>query len=104
MLKKTKAPAESDSKSSTDHPLGLIPHQIRGFLGNYSNLLVDGYAYDKCTACSAPVLKGMKEEGFKFLEKVCNNPTFLEDLTGLSSLKNDNNDLSIDWDDSEDDF
>mmetsp|Transcript_4568 Transcript_4568/g.7365 ORF Transcript_4568/g.7365 Transcript_4568/m.7365 type:complete len:265 (-) Transcript_4568:213-1007(-) len=35
--------------------LGLLPHQIRGFLSNFSNVLVRGEAFDKCTACSGKV-------------------------------------------------
>eukprot|EP01091_Cochliopodium_minus_P020380 TRINITY_DN8883_c0_g1_i1.p1 TRINITY_DN8883_c0_g1~~TRINITY_DN8883_c0_g1_i1.p1 ORF type:complete len:726 (-),score=230.70 TRINITY_DN8883_c0_g1_i1:44-2176(-) len=98
-----KAPAETDGKNSSDNPLGTIPHQIRGFLVNFSNLLIDGSAYDKCTACSLPVLKGMKEQGFDFLTRVCNEPTFLEDITGLSKLKEENSSLDIDWDSEDDD-
>ncbi|KAJ3200716.1 Autophagy protein 7, partial [Clydaea vesicula] len=32
--------------------LGLVPHQIRGYLTHFSNLLITGKSYDKCTACS----------------------------------------------------
>lgn len=35
--------------------LGLLPHQIRGFLGQFNHLLIVGQAYDKCTACSEKV-------------------------------------------------
>jgi len=97
-----KAPADPEGKNLSDNPLGSIPHQIRGFLSTFGNLLIDGPAYDKCTACSTPVLKGLKEEGFAFVQKVCNNPNFLEDLTGLSALKNETVNISIDWDSDED--
>jgi hypothetical protein len=55
------APADSTPESvatSTPTPLGLIPHQVRGFLTHYSNLLLVGQAYDKCTACSETVRSG----------------------------------------------
>lgn len=32
--------------------LGLVPHQIRGFLARFENLKLSGPAYDKCTGCS----------------------------------------------------
>ena len=35
--------------------LGLIPHQIRGYLGQFRNILVTGQQYDKCTGCSETV-------------------------------------------------
>ncbi|KAG5458044.1 MAG: hypothetical protein BJ554DRAFT_1813 [Olpidium bornovanus] len=45
--------ASVDSASST--PLGLVPHQIRGFLSQFSNLLMVGKSYDRCPACSDKV-------------------------------------------------
>jgi hypothetical protein len=35
--------------------LGLVPHQIRGFLAKFENLKLVGPAYDKCTGCSQTV-------------------------------------------------
>lgn len=47
------APAENIGKQdSHSSPLGIVPHSIRGFLSNFSNIIVTGHAYDKCTACS----------------------------------------------------
>lgn len=86
------AAADAPSSSTTpnaDNPVGLIPHQIRGFLGNYSHMLIVGHAYDKCTACSAPVLRGYCQDPFGFVQRACSSPSFLEDLTGLSELKNE---------------
>jgi hypothetical protein len=42
-----------------NNELGLIPHQIRGFLSHYNNLLVTGLQYDKCVACSSPVRENL---------------------------------------------
>lgn len=36
--------------------------------------------------CLFQVLQRYKEEGFEFLLKAFNSPTYLEDLTGLSDL------------------
>jgi ubiquitin-like modifier-activating enzyme ATG7 len=74
--------------------VGLVPHQIRGFVATYSNMLIVGHAYDRCTACSPHVLAGFKERGFQFVVEACGNATFLEDLTGLTAMKNE----QVEWD------
>lgn len=54
------APADSSSTESSEggSPLGLIPHQLRGMLGQWKTMLVEGEAYDKCTGCSGLVSPG----------------------------------------------
>ncbi len=51
--------APSEISSSDDQIesscLGIIPHQIRGYLCNYSVILPACQAFDKCTACSNKV-------------------------------------------------
>jgi len=43
------APAPTSQADETgDHPLGIIPHQIRGFLSNYQNMVISGKSYDCC--------------------------------------------------------
>lgn len=57
------APADTPSNGQVpneSNPVGLVPHQIRGFVANYSTMLIIGHAYDRCTACSPAVLKGYK--------------------------------------------
>ncbi|CAO3677279.1 unnamed protein product [Umbelopsis ramanniana] len=53
------APADTaadDTEPNEDSsPLGILPHQIRGFLGNFNNMLIAGKSYDRCTACSETV-------------------------------------------------
>lgn len=49
--------------------LGLIPHQIRGYLGQFRNILVTGQQYDKCTGCSEtvrPFRRSQKNSYFLF--------------------------------------
>src|SRR5437763_14241071 len=74
----------ADNNAST--PLGIIPHQMRGFLTNFNNMLIIGQAYDKCTACSDKILEEYKTNGFEFLKRVFDSPTYLEELTGLAKL------------------
>lgn len=96
-----RAPAETNEESETG--LGLLPHQIRGFMCTYKELLlnVEAYAvvcslheltlatsrYDKCTACSPVVLEQYHKRGLEFLFETFQNPMYLEDLTGLTKLK-----------------
>ena len=35
--------------------LGLVPHQLRGFLAQFRNMPIVGVAYDRCTGCSETV-------------------------------------------------
>ena len=35
--------------------LGLVPHQLRGFLAQFHNMQIVGAAYDRCTGCSETV-------------------------------------------------
>jgi len=81
--------------------LGLIPHQIRGFLSTFNQMIIAGNAYEKCTACSEHVISEYKKRGFDFLLEVFNNPTYLEDLTGLTELKTETKLESIAFDDLE---
>ncbi len=90
------APADTPSNGHTpneSNPVGLVPHQIRGFLGNYSVMMIVGHAYDKCTACSKPVLDGYRADPFGFVLQACGSASFLEDLTGLTAMKNE----QVEW-------
>jgi ubiquitin-like modifier-activating enzyme ATG7 len=94
--------------------LGLVPHQLRGFLAQFRNMQIVGAAYDRCTGCSETVrpavltacgiglmvvffsffflfwwwqvLKAYEMEGFAMLLKAFNESEFLESLTGLDKL------------------
>ncbi|EQC25745.1 E1-like protein-activating enzyme G [Saprolegnia diclina VS20] len=66
--------------------LGVVPHQIRGFLHSFSQVLVQGPSFPKCTACSRPVREAYSRDGFGLFASVCASKTYLQDLTGLSAL------------------
>jgi len=107
--------APADTSSHDDHllaqatsPLGIVPHQIRGFLSRFHNIMPASAKFDRCTACSEPVISGYSSGGFQFLLDVFNQPSFLEDLTGLSQLQAETLDTEMwnisDFEDSECDF
>eukprot|EP00794_Sanderia_malayensis_P006895 gene6895-7673_t len=78
--------SENYFENEFDTPLGIVPHQLRGFLSRFQLLLPCSLAFDCCTACSDVVVKAYREEGFEFLSKVFNVPKYLEDRTGLTQL------------------
>ncbi|KIK81706.1 hypothetical protein PAXRUDRAFT_832674 [Paxillus rubicundulus Ve08.2h10] len=89
--------------SESGSVLGLVPHQLRGFLPQFRNLLVTGAAYDKCTGCSETVLKAYEEQGFPMLLRAFNETGYLEALTGLDKLYDEGNAAleSVDWEDED---
>lgn len=97
------APADvnSDITIQPSQPLGLTPHQIRGFLSHFSNVLGEGYFYDKCSACSKVVASSYLEHGADLVLRAMENPKHLEDITGLTELLNDNTNDCISWDEDD---
>ncbi|KAK4684304.1 ubiquitin-like modifier-activating enzyme ATG7, partial [Tremellales sp. Uapishka_1] len=97
------APAETSTSSSAEaessSPLGLVPHQLRGQLSQWKTLLIEGAAYEKCTACSNTVIEAYRSGGFELLLRVFNENDFLEKLTGLDKLHEESEALmeSLDW-------
>ncbi|KAJ4498419.1 hypothetical protein C8R41DRAFT_757279 [Lentinula lateritia] len=88
--------------------LGLVPHQLRGYLAQFRNLHIVGAAYDRCTGCSETVLKAYESQGFDMMLNAFNDPKYLERLTGLDKLYEDGEKAleDVEWveGDDEDDF
>lgn len=77
---------------------------MRGFLSHFTNMIVVGQAYDRCTACSSFVIDEYKTRGFEFLKQAFDSPNYLEELTGLTKLHQESEILDdIDWHDDDDD-
>lgn len=70
-----------------EHPLGIVPHQIRGFLSNFNSLNIIGQAYDCCSACSEKVLTAYEDGGWEFVEKALNDTDYVEELSGLKEVQ-----------------
>lgn len=68
------------------HPLGLVPHQIRGFLSAFQNILVKGMSYNCCSACSQNVINAYKSEGWSFVRRALNEQGFVEEVSGLAQV------------------
>eukprot|EP01127_Copromyxa_protea_P019911 TRINITY_DN6559_c0_g1_i1.p1 TRINITY_DN6559_c0_g1~~TRINITY_DN6559_c0_g1_i1.p1 ORF type:complete len:654 (-),score=162.07 TRINITY_DN6559_c0_g1_i1:34-1746(-) len=94
------APAESrgevGGKGSTE--LGVCPHQIRGFLTSFDAVLMTGVQYTCCVACSDPILEAYKADPWGFVLSVLNRPDTLEDVSGITKMKEGDADVDVEWD------
>ncbi|KNZ54906.1 E1-like protein-activating enzyme G [Puccinia sorghi] len=73
-----------------DSVLGLVPHQIRGFLSKFDSLKL--------------VIKEYETRKFEMLIQAFNDPKYLETLSGLSQLYEDSQAVnleSLEWDEEE---
>ena len=83
----TRAPApESPNDDRGEHPLGLVPHQIRGYLYNFQNLLIRGKSYDCCSACSDRVVETYLKDGWEFVKRALNEQDYVAQLSGLAEV------------------
>ena len=88
------APAPAPSRDGTlpdphasGSVLGLVPHQIRGFLAQFRTVPIVGAAYDRCTGCSDAVVEAYEKGGLDgTLLPAFNDAEFLTRLTGLDKL------------------
>lgn len=96
------APADSSS-SAQSSPLGLVPHQIRGQLASWKNVLVGGPAFEQCTGCSRAVIEEYRAKGMGMLLRAFNEVDYLEKLTGLDQLQKESEEMmeAAEWDDSD---
>lgn len=93
----------SSSSGSSEQPLGILPHQIRGSLSQFSQMTLVGRSSDSCTACCSTVISEYREREKEFIIQAINHPTYLEDLTGLTELKKSASSFKLDWDNETDD-
>ncbi|THC90820.1 hypothetical protein EYZ11_009723 [Aspergillus tanneri] len=94
------APA-SRSDDQNGHPLGLVPHQIRGFLSTFENIPIAGKSYRCCSACSDNVVDAYKSQGWDFVLKALNKTGYMEELSGLKEVHSTAEAMvaDIEWDD-----
>ena len=93
----------ADKPENGSVPMGYIPHQLRGFLNAFTNMVITGEAFDKCIACSSKVLDAYASDGLGLLERACNATAYLEELTGLTQLTETADLLMVDLEDSDED-
>lgn len=88
--------SDQTDDEENDQLLGIIPHQIRGFLSDFSQVLPTCLSYQNCSACSKNIIDLYKKEGLDFLIKVFNDSSYLEDASGLRQIQEET-DLTDVW-------
>lgn len=89
---KHRAPADPQappmaSVRESSKPLGVLPHQIRGFMSTFGVVQPMCSAFAHCTACSPAVCAEFEQRGFDFVERACNDFGHLELVSGLTDFK-----------------
>jgi len=70
-----------------DHALGIVPHQIRGFLSTFQNMVILGKSFPQCSACSTPVVQAYKDHGWEFVRKAVEDREYVAELSGLAEVQ-----------------
>ncbi|KAJ1326607.1 ubiquitin-like modifier-activating enzyme ATG7 [Microdochium nivale] len=105
------APAVAGSSGTVEpspadeHALGIVPHQIRGFLSRFQNINIKGHSYPSCSACSRPILSAYRDDGWNFVKRALDDKEYIAELSGLAEVQRQAEALSgdVDWDEEEGD-
>ncbi|EER28207.1 Autophagy protein 7 [Coccidioides posadasii str. Silveira] len=81
------APDSSSHEENSSHPLGIVPHQIRGFLSTFSNVVVTGQSYEFCSACSNNIVHAYITDGWEFVQRAINENGYIEEVSGLKKVQ-----------------
>lgn len=95
----------SYERDPPDHALGIVPHQIRGFLHAFQNMIVSGKSYPQCSACSKPILDAYKNNGWAFVKEALNSRDYVAEVSGLAEVQKRAEAMAADveWSEEEDD-
>jgi ubiquitin-like modifier-activating enzyme ATG7 len=103
------APTSPSSPTSPStnfvHPLGQLPHQLRGFLSSWSVLSIVGQPYPQCSACSDSVVDAYQKDGWDFVKKAIGEKGFVEEISGLAEVQRaaEAADAEVDWEEDDED-
>ena len=84
-----------------EHPLGLVPHQIRGFASTFQHMLISGQSYDCCSACSPKIVNEYRRSGWEFIKRALTESNYVSELSGLADLQRSVDATAVDWDSEE---
>lgn len=99
-------PSATYDRDPENHPLGIVPHQIRGFLSTFQNMVISGQSYDCCSACSQKVCDAYREGGWDFVKKALTEKGYITELSGLAEVQRRAEEVAegLDWDESDNDL
>jgi ubiquitin-like modifier-activating enzyme ATG7 len=101
------APASASAATQADpgdeYALGIVPHQIRGFLNRFQNLVIRGESYPCCSACSRPILSAYRNEGWEFVKRALEDKEYVAELSGLADVQRKAESVAdeVDWEDDD---
>lgn len=100
------SPGNIPERDPPNHPLGLVPHQIRGYVSTFNNLVIRGQSYDCCSACSPKVLGAYRTDGWGFVKKALQDKDYVAELSGLAEVQRraEEMDANVDWEEEDDDL
>eukprot|EP01065_Artemidia_motanka_P040796 TRINITY_DN5183_c0_g1_i2.p1 TRINITY_DN5183_c0_g1~~TRINITY_DN5183_c0_g1_i2.p1 ORF type:complete len:679 (+),score=185.48 TRINITY_DN5183_c0_g1_i2:76-2112(+) len=96
--------APAPGKEGDTGTLGTVPHQIRGRLFGFDQMLLQGSHFPQCVACGEAVLRQYEQRGIEFLLDAFNRDGLLEEVSGLKQLQAAAEEKIAeceDWDDDE---
>nr|POE47985.1 ubiquitin-like modifier-activating enzyme atg7 [Quercus suber] len=93
----------TDPSLPDSHPLGTVPHQLRGFMSTWQTIQIKGQAYDCCAACSPKILQAYHNDRWAFVKRAINEKGFVEEISGLAEVQRraDEMDAEVEWDESD---
>jgi ubiquitin-like modifier-activating enzyme ATG7 len=95
------ADASGPDTAGFTHPLGIVPHQLRGFLSSFHTMQVVGAPYPQCSACSDRVLDAFEKGGWTFVRRALAEKGWVEEVSGLAEVQRRAEELEgdVDWED-----
>jgi ubiquitin-like modifier-activating enzyme ATG7 len=96
-------PGVTLERDPPDHPLGLVPHQVRGYVSTFQNIVIRGQSYDNCSACSPKILDAFRKDGWNFVKRALEEKDYVLELSGLAEVHRRAEELDdqLDWDEEE---
>lgn len=96
-------PGTTLERDPPNHPLGLVPHQIRGYVSTFQNIVIRGQSYDSCSACSPKVLEAYRNDGWGFVKRALQEKDYVAELSGLAEVQRRAEEMAehIDWEEED---
>ncbi|KAH7376387.1 ubiquitin-like modifier-activating enzyme atg-7 [Plectosphaerella cucumerina] len=96
-------PGNIPARDPPDHPLGLVPHQIRAYLSTWETNVIRGGSYAACSACSPVILDTFRRDGWEFVRKALLEKEYVAELSGLAEVQRQAELMAaqVDWEEEE---